>query len=169
VIKLRGELDGRDHEITIHRRDAGFHAEIDGRRYDLQLRELDDTQYLLIHGDEVYNCRIETAHKRAGEIEVSLRGVTYAIRVIDPKRLRSAQSGAEHAKGSAQILAPMPGKVVRVLVDVGTQVEADAGILVVEAMKMQNELKSPKAGTVVSLNATVGATVNAGDVLAVVE
>ncbi len=64
---------------------------------------------------------------------------------------------------------PMPGKVVRVLVAVGSRVEMGAGIAVVEAMKMQNEMKAPKAGTVVSLSVAAGATVNAGDVLAVIE
>ena len=63
----------------------------------------------------------------------------------------------------------MPGKVVRVLVESGASVEIGAGIVVVEAMKMQNEMKSPKAGVVTSINAQVGATVSAGDVLAVIE
>ena len=63
----------------------------------------------------------------------------------------------------------MPGKVVRILVAEGADVAVGAGILVVEAMKMQNELKTPKAGTVVSIQAEAGATVNAGDVLAVIE
>jgi len=63
----------------------------------------------------------------------------------------------------------MPGKVVRVLVAEGAEVEAGAGILVVEAMKMQNELKSPRAGVVISVGVAPGDTVNAGDVLAVLE
>jgi biotin carboxyl carrier protein len=63
----------------------------------------------------------------------------------------------------------MPGKVVRLLVELGTKVEAGAGIVVVEAMKMQNEMKAPKAGVVTLLNAVDGATVNAGDVLAEIE
>jgi len=63
----------------------------------------------------------------------------------------------------------MPGKIVRVLVEVGARVEAGAGIVVIEAMKMQNEMKSPKAGVVVSINAETSATVNAGDVLAVID
>jgi biotin carboxyl carrier protein len=63
----------------------------------------------------------------------------------------------------------MPGKVVRVLVEAGASVEAGDGLVVVEAMKMQNELKSPKGGTVVEIRAGAGATVNAGDVLVVVE
>jgi len=58
---------------------------------------------------------------------------------------------------------------VRVLVRVGEQVAAGAGIVVVEAMKMQNEMKSPKSGILVTLNVEAGATVNAGEVLAVVE
>jgi pyruvate carboxylase subunit B len=63
----------------------------------------------------------------------------------------------------------MPGKVVRVLVSQGAQIEAGAGVLVVEAMKMQNEVKSPKKGIVQKILASEGAAVNAGDVLAIVE
>jgi biotin carboxyl carrier protein len=63
----------------------------------------------------------------------------------------------------------MPGKVVRLLVEAGQEVEAGHGIVVVEAMKMQNEMKSPKAGIIASINVTVGTTVNGGDLLAVVE
>ena len=67
------------------------------------------------------------------------------------------------------IAAPMPGKVVRLLVAEGDAVEAGQGLLVVEAMKMQNEMKAPKPGTVVSLTAREGATVAAGEVLAAIE
>jgi len=63
----------------------------------------------------------------------------------------------------------MPGKVVRILLAQGSEVEVGAGILVVEAMKMQNEVKSPKKGTIQKILVTMGAAVNAGDVLAIVE
>jgi len=69
----------------------------------------------------------------------------------------------------AEIVAPMPGKVVRVQVEAGATVEKGVGVIVVEAMKMQNEMKSPRAGVVVSVNVKPGDTVNAGDVLAVLE
>jgi biotin carboxyl carrier protein len=169
VIKLKAEVAGEAHQISIQRRESVVIAEVDGRRYELELRDLGDNEYLLIDGNTVYNCRVEKSHNRPHEIEVSLRGVSYAIKLTDPKRLRSAQSGAQHDKGAARIVAPMPGKVVRVIVEAGAQVEAGAGILVVEAMKMQNEMKSPKAGQVVSIHAQAGATVNAGDVLAIIE
>ena len=83
--------------------------------------------------------------------------------------MRGSKASDTHTIEAAHIVAPMPGKVVRVLVGVGEQIDAGSGIMVVEAMKMQNEMKSPKAGVVVALNVQVGVTVNRGDVLAVVE
>ena len=121
---------------------------------------------MLIDATPSTNCLVENSNHHPDEIEVSLLGVTYTVKLTDPKRLRSAQSGAEHDKGAARIVAPMPGKVVRILVEAGTEVEAGAGILVVEAMKMQNEDEAPKAGHVSQVDAEVGSTVNAGDVLA---
>jgi biotin carboxyl carrier protein len=123
---------------------------------------------LLIDGAKVYRCRV-SSKRNSGEFEVSVRGRGYHITVIDPKRLRSAQNVAGHGHGVAEIVSPMPGKVVRVLIEAGASVDVGAGIMVVEAMKMQNELKSPKKGLVASINAEAGATVNAGDVLAVIE
>ena len=162
-------MAGKDQQITIQQHGSGVSAEINGRSYKLELRDLGTSEYLLINGNTTYNCRIEETLNHPDLIKVSLRGVTYAVRFTDPKRLRSAQSGAEQDKGTARIMAPMPGKVVRVLVEAGAEVEAGAGIMVVEAMKMQNEMKSPKRGRVVSIDAEVGSTVNAGDVLAVIE
>ncbi|MBA2525025.1 MAG: biotin/lipoyl-binding protein [Pyrinomonadaceae bacterium] len=169
MIKLKAEVAGKDHQISIQRREAVVFAEVDDRRYKLRLRDLGNSEYLLIDGNTVYSCRVQNSGHHPDDLEVSLRGVSYTIKLTDQKRLRSAQSGAEHDNGAARIVAPMPGKVVRVLVEAGAQVEAGAGILVVEAMKMQNEMKAPKAGHVVSIHAQAGSTVNAGDVLAVIE
>jgi biotin carboxyl carrier protein len=122
-----------------------------------------------MHGTKVFRCRVEQKRDSRQSFEVFLHGREYDIKVIDPKRLRSGQASAAHEHGSAEVVSPMRGKIVRVLVEQGSQVEAGDGIVVVEAMKMQNEMKSPKAGLVVSLSAEAGATVNAGDVLAVIE
>jgi biotin carboxyl carrier protein len=168
VIKLKAEAAGKNHQVWIQQSQAAVLADVDGRRYKLELRDLGDGEYLLIDGNTIYNCRVENSHNHP-HIEVSLRGVGYPIKLTDPKRLRSAQSGAQHDKGTARVVALMPGKVVRVLVEEGSEVEAGAGILVVEAMKMQNEMKAPKSGQVVSIHAQAGSTVNAGDVLAVIE
>src|SRR5947209_17816953 len=81
---------------------------------------------------------------------------------------RGARGGGGEA-GPKKVTAPMPGKVVRLLVSEGDTVEAGAGVVVIEAMKMQNELKSPKAGKVQRVAVAEGATVNPGDTLVVVE
>ena len=93
----------------------------------------------------------------------------YAAELRDPRSLRSRKDGAGNEHGPKKLVAPMPGKVVRILVHEKAEVEAGQGIVVVEAMKMQNEIKSPKKGVVKKIVAAEGANVNAGDVLAIVE
>jgi len=92
----------------------------------------------------------------------------YAAKLRDPRSLGNLKDGAGRQQGSSKLTAPMPGKVVRLLVNEKDQVEAGQGVLVVEAMKMQNEIKSPKKGIVQKV-AAEGSSVNAGDVLAIVE
>jgi biotin carboxyl carrier protein len=89
--------------------------------------------------------------------------------VRDPRSWRGRKQGALEAEGRQQIIAPMPGKIIRLLVNVGDEVEAGEGLVVVEAMKMQNEIRSPKKGRVERLQAKEGQAVNAGDVLAWVD
>ena len=95
-------------------------------------------------------------------------GREFAVDVIDPRDAAVNGHGRE-ASGQAKIAAPMPGRIVRLLVAVGDAVEAGQGIVVVEAMKMQNEMKAPRAGTVKAIKTTEGAAVAAGDVLVVLE
>lgn len=174
-MKLKAQLSGLDHDVSLQPSDGvegATSAEVDGRRYEVEVRELADGQYLLIVGASVHKLRVEQRRdspSTSGLFEVALGGCAYDITVSDPRRLRSGQTTAAHDTGTAQIISPMPGKVVRVLVAPGAQVAAGDGIVVIEAMKMQNEMKSPKSGVVVSINAAAGATVSAGDVLAVIE
>ena len=99
---------------------------------------------------------------------VSMDGAEFSIEVIDPRKWVRG-GGAAQAAGSQSIVAPMPGKVVRILVAEGQSVEAGQGLLVVEAMKMQNEIKSQKAGTVGKVSVHEGQTVTAGQALMIVE
>ena len=170
-MKLKAGISGTHHDVSLNIASGSVAAEVDGRHYDVEVRVLSRGEYLLISGANVYKCRVEQKRDAApGEsLEIVLRGHSYEVVIIDPKRLRSGQSSAAHHAGAAEIVSPMPGKIVRVLVEAGANVEAGAGVIVVEAMKMQNEMKAPKAGVVVSINAEEGATVSAGDVLAVIE
>lgn len=167
-MRLIAEVEGQRHALELRREGARVFAAVEGREYELEAREVGGG-YLLLHGGRVYECRVERAAVDEGAAEVHVRGRAYGVRVIDPKRLRGARAAAGHDGGRAEIKAPMPGKLVRVLVEQGQQVEAGDPLVVVEAMKMQNELKSPKAGTVAELRAQPGATVNAGEVLVIVE
>jgi biotin carboxyl carrier protein len=99
---------------------------------------------------------------------VDLAGHRAVVEVRDP-RSAVRRHGAGVAEGRQNIAAPMPGKVVRVLVKEGDTVEQGCGLVVVEAMKMQNEMKAPRAGRIAQMNAREGSTVGAGDVLLVIE
>jgi len=112
-----------------------------------------------------YEARIEQGD---GRVVVFIDGHRFEVEVRDPRR-RSRKAAGGGTEGRLNVTVPMPGKVVRLLVAAGDTVTAGQGLLVVEAMKMQNEIKAPKAGRVVSLTAQEGATVAAGDVLAVIE
>ena len=99
---------------------------------------------------------------------IQVNNQIFNVEIFDPRELRArSSSGASH--GRQNIAAPMPGKVVRLLVSVGDHVEPAQGLIVVEAMKMQNEMKSPKAGIVVEIKTKDGATVAAGEILIVIE
>jgi biotin carboxyl carrier protein len=119
--------------------------------------------YSLLLDGRVYEARID----RAGtSLVVLIAGERFEVVVRDPRSW--SRKSVPGSQGIATIAAPMPGKVVRVLVAAGDAVEAGQGLLVVEAMKMQNEIKSPRSGRVLSLTAQEGATVAVGEPLATV-
>ena len=169
-MKLQATI-AHDHQTEIQIQDEGSRvfAVIDGRGYELDIHESSKGGYLMVSDGQVFDCFVEGRPESGKPLNVSVGSAHFAVTVTDPKRLRGTSDAGTHAATAAQVIAPMPGKVVRVLVGAGTQVEAGAGIIVVEAMKMQNELKSPKAGTVTAVNFQAGETVNAGEVLAIVE
>lgn len=169
TMKLTAELNGQDHELRLESGSSHVTASVDGRDYDLDVRTLGGGAFLLnLHG-KVFECRVERSGAAHDRLSVLVGTRTYSLSLHDPKRLRGSHSRDTHAGGSAEVVAAMPGKVVRVLVQAGVDVEAGDGVVVVEAMKMQNELKAPRAGKVIEIHAEIGATVNAGDVLAVIE
>ena len=168
-MRLKAELAGETYELTLRREGGRVFAEVGGRAYELEARNVGAGEYLLMHEGRVYECRVNQSKGRGSPLTVTVGAGEYEVTLTDPKHLRAAGGAHAHDSGRAQVTAPMPGKVVRVLVEAGQQVEAGQGVVVVEAMKMQNELKSPKSGTVAELRAEAGATVNAGDVLAVIE
>jgi acetyl/propionyl-CoA carboxylase alpha subunit len=96
-------------------------------------------------------------------------GRLYHLDVLDPRRTRGGAAGFEGAGGRAELAAPMPGKVVRVLKSAGEEIEAGRGVVVLEAMKMENELRSPITGIVTVMNVKPGQSVETGELVAVIE
>jgi biotin carboxyl carrier protein len=127
--------------------------------------EVEPGVYSVLREGRSYEARVEQGKDL---LVVSIDGYRFEIEVRDPRRW-SRKAGTAGLHGRVEVTAPMPGRVVRVLAATGDSVEAGQGLMVVEAMKMQNEIKSPKAGRVASLPVEEGATVAAGQVLATIE
>ncbi len=168
-MKLKARLKDREQDLILSLGDGRVSAEMDGHVYDLELQEPEPDCYLFFENTRVHECRVSVSIRTRESFNVRIRGRSYDVTIVDPRRLRSGQNFDRHHHGVTEIVAPMPGKVVRVQVEAGVAVEKGMGIVVVEAMKMQNEMKSPRAGVVASIRVKPGDTVNAGDVLAVVE
>jgi biotin carboxyl carrier protein len=101
--------------------------------------------------------------------EVYVRGQVYRVRLADERaRTLASLAGGAHASGDANIRAPMPGLVSHVLVEEGAEVQRGQAVVVLEAMKMENDLPAPRAGVVKSLRVSKGQAVNQGDLLAVI-
>jgi biotin carboxyl carrier protein len=159
-------IEGQTHRLELNRIEGQWQCRLDGR--DVQVDAVlarRDVLSVLLNG-KAYEVKRE---RTATDTHLWVGPVRYSAELSDPRSLRSRKAAAGLEQGPVKLLAPMPGKVVRVLVAEKTEVAAGQGILVVEAMKMQNELKSPRAGTVQRIMASEGAAVNAGDVLAVVD
>lgn len=162
-MKLGAQLGEEKHEIEIKREDGRVFATVDGRSYELESSEPEPGVYLFKHDNRVYEAYVSpTGLVNVGDHQ-------FEVAISDPKRLRAAGGSHDHGDGSAEIKTAMPGKIVRVLAAEGDEVEKGDAVIVVEAMKMQNEMKSPKAGTIKEIRFAEGDTVNAGDVLVVIE
>jgi biotin carboxyl carrier protein len=130
------------------------------------LVEVEPGVYSILIDGASHEVRIEATRVDAGQVTVGNRRFDYQI--DDPRQWKRSDSAAG-SQGRAAILAPMPGKVVRILVAVGDEVDAGRGIIVVEAMKMQNEMKAPRAGRVAAIQVKENDSVVAGAVLAIIE
>jgi biotin carboxyl carrier protein len=150
---------------------------VDGRAIEIDSRQLDSVLqveagvYSVLLDGASYEIRMQRSGHgltASAGLTASVAGRRFAVEVRDPRDV-SRSSRAAIGSGRQNVTAPMPGKVVRVLVDTGDLVETSQGLVVVEAMKMQNELKAARPGRVIEMRAREGETVGAGDILVVLE
>jgi biotin carboxyl carrier protein len=157
-------IDGKNYRLDLALAEGRWSCRVDGREVEVDAVLARPDVLSLRIGNRAYEVKCERV---ANNLQVCVGSFRFAAEVRDPRSLRGrARVLDDH--GPRKLTAPMPGKIVRILTSPGAEVEAGAGVLVVEAMKMQNEIKSPKKGTIQIL-VGVGAAVNAGDVLAIVE
>ncbi|MGC2477569.1 MAG: biotin/lipoyl-containing protein [Candidatus Sulfotelmatobacter sp.] len=158
-------IDGRSYRLDLKQVDGRWTCRLDGREIDVDAVLARPDVLSLRIGNRAYEVKCERV---PNEVHIWVGSRRFAPEVRDPRSLRG-RSHAVDDHGPKKLTAPMPGKIVRILLTQGAEVEAGAGVLVVEAMKMQNEVKSPKKGRIQKIIVAEGAAVNAGDVLAIVE
>lgn len=145
--------------------ETSWKVRIDGREVSVNCLQVTDKSLSLIVDGESFETR---SLRSAGALTILLRGKSYECIARDPRSLRNRRPAALKEAGEQRIVASMPGKVVRVLAQAGQTIAVGQGILVIEAMKMQNEVRAAKEGTLKTIVAK-GANVNAGDVLAIID
>lgn len=165
-MKLEAQLGEKTTTIEIERDGGTFRVSIDGRVVEGEVREPEPGIFAFKVGDRIIEFHASTLQGLDVRRVVTGSG-TSDVRIIDRKH-RSASDEAD-GDGQQTLLAPMPGRVVAVLASVGDEIKKGQGLLVVEAMKMQNEVKAGRDGVVIEIRVATGDTVSAGQILARLE
>jgi biotin carboxyl carrier protein len=163
------EVGGTRRTIEIRPTREGWAVTVDGRPVSVSLRRV-DSRWSLLYGDEGQAPRsheVAFEPERRGEQIVHVDGRRVNVTFVD--RAHRRRKPADGAPGAHDIVAPMPGRIVKVLVKPGDAVVANQGLVVVEAMKMENELRATRNGTVASVAVSEGMSVEANTVVVVVE
>ncbi|WP_353266959.1 biotin/lipoyl-containing protein [Gemmatimonas sp.] len=145
----------------------GAHATVDGTRHDVSLTHVAGTPVRLVRvGEQVHRVVARRGASR-GLWQLDVDGTRVEAEALDERlrAIRDLTAASAVASGPAPLLAPMPGLVVRVAVAVGDTVSAGQGLVMIEAMKMENELRATAPGVVTAVRAKAGEAVNKGAVL----
>ncbi len=162
------ESGGREHRLDVQQDRDGLRVRLDDREFEVDLLRVDPALYSLLIGGRSYEIDLL---EMEDAFMVLVDGQPFRVEVQDEqqRRLRAAAGKGEARAGKRVVTAPMPGKVVKLLIRPGDAVNAGDGLIVVEAMKMENELKAPAAGTVKEVRVEEGKAVSGGETLIVIE
>jgi biotin carboxyl carrier protein len=160
-------IDGAEHELDVEELGAAgaYNVRIGERELKADLRQVGPSSFSIIVGARSFDFDVI---REGDELVVASRAGVSRMTLQDAAR-RMMRTGAKQIEGRAELKAMMPGRVVTILVKVGDEVQAGQGVITVEAMKMENELKSPKAGKVTEIKVAAGQTVEKGALLLVIE
>jgi len=162
-MRFQASIRGKSHELELTRTQDGWECRLDGRVVEIDVRTISPGVLSILRGAKSYVVR------HGPDQTIIVGEHTYEVSIADPRSWRSRQMTSAGTAGPQRLTASMPGKVVRILTSAGAHVKAGQGIVVIEAMKMQNELRSPRDGKISSILVQEGKAVNAGEVVAVVE
>jgi biotin carboxyl carrier protein len=160
------EIDAKEYRLKLKRSAGGWECVLEGREIMVDAVVVRRDVLSLRIAGRVYEIKREGG---VAGVQLWVGHTAYTAEWRDPRSLRGRKRTAGADESPQKLIAPMPGKVIRILVFEKGEVESGQSIVVMEAMKMQNEIKSPRKGTVQKILAAEGANVNAGDVLAIVE
>ena len=165
--KLAAQVGGTTRNVELEQNETGsVTVQLDDKTVQLDARRVEPDVWSLIIDGESYEATVQPLKDK---LRVTLRGASWEIDVYDPRRQRSAASSSAAVEGTQVISSPMPGRVVCIEVAVGDKVEAGQGIVIVEAMKMENELTAEGPGTVKEIQCEAGQAVEDGQTLVVIE
>jgi biotin carboxyl carrier protein len=180
------EVGGKNRTVEVRRTSGGIQALVDGREFPVNAARAGNAWSLLLGPAEAghrdanvvsgfsrtgRSYEVSILERGPGDLLVYVNGQAVPVSVAGHRRGGRAGRGgdAEGKQGPQRVVAPMPGRIVKVLVKPGDAVAARQGLVIVEAMKMENELRSPKAGTVAEVRVSEGTSVEANAVLVVVD
>jgi len=167
--RFTATIDGAEHEIEVEQLAANsLRLKFGETQFEVDVRRVGRLSFSIIVNNRSFD--LEVVYEGEGMV-VTSRGVATRVTLEDERRrLRHAAAGGRaHLAGKAELKAMMNGRVVNLLVKEGDEVALHQGVIVVEAMKMENELKSPKAGKVIEVKVEAGQTVEKGELLVVIE
>lgn len=164
-MKIEIQLRGVKKSVEIKSNEGKLQFLIDGRPLLADAVQIAERTYSILLDGQSFEARVES---RGPYLAVNVNGHEFIGEIRDPRRRLHGRTGTVETEGKQQVVAPMPGKIVRVLAGAGQAIESNKGLVVIEAMKMQNEVRSPKSGVVERMLVVEGQAVSSGDVLAVI-
>lgn len=159
-------IGNKVHRVELVREGPAWRCRLNGNEFPVDAVATRNGVLSVLVDGKSYEVKQEAT---AAETSIVVGQQRFAAAVRDPRSLRSRRASDTGAQGPRKITAPMPGKVVRIVAPVGTPVESGQTVLVIEAMKMQNELRAPRKGIVKKLSVSEGAAVEAGQTLGEVD
>jgi biotin carboxyl carrier protein len=159
-VKYYVSVNGRPHEVEVIERLGELQVKVDGKPFDASYEEVDDLgQVVLLHDGKSYGLSVEGDQN---EVAITLAGHFYDVKLEDEREKAAHAAERASGKGGGVVTSVMPGVVVDVLVKKGQEIEKGAPLLILSAMKMQNEINAPLAGIVKDVHVAAGQAVSAG-------